>query len=240
MQSSLDANNVILANLLDSKSTPSNSVHDDAQYFAAQPDKNTAALSVAHLDAQSVNFMGEPLPPAANMIRSSEEDAISLYGGGDFDQEDNYEPPVDNTELLHVIDNLLVLTDEAGPPLSEQLAKILNSKFQAEFDSSKKKELLNKYKIPSNCESFQVPKRTLIKRRELLRPNLSQEFKQACSRNVKIGHFLFGDDLPQTSFFRSEEDDELVSPAKPKSIPILTEVPQREDICEKLITTTVQ
>eukprot|EP00794_Sanderia_malayensis_P014565 gene14565-16067_t len=38
----------------------------------------------------------------------------------------------------------------------------------------------------------------------------------------------------------SEGDDELVSPAKPKSIPILTEVPQREEICEKLITTPVQ
>ena len=59
---------------------------------------------------------------------------------------------------LENIDNSLLLTDEAGPPVSDKLAKILNSKFQAEFDSEKRKELLSKYKVPSNCESFHVPK----------------------------------------------------------------------------------
>ena len=36
------------------------------------------------------------------------------------------------------------------------------------------------------------------KRREASKPNLSHEFKQACSSNLKPGKFLFGDDLPET------------------------------------------
>ena len=37
-----------------------------------------------------------------------------------------------------------------------------------------------------------------IKRRDSLRPHLSNDFKQACSRNMKPGKMLFGDDLPKT------------------------------------------
>ena len=31
-----------------------------------------------------------------------------------------------------------------------------------------------------------------------MKPNLSQEFKQACSRSLKLGEFLFGNNLPET------------------------------------------
>ena len=34
--------------------------------------------------------------------------------------------------------------------------------------------------------------------REVLKPNLSQDFKQVCSHNLKPGQFLYGDDLPET------------------------------------------
>lgn len=238
--------------------------------YTAQSENNAAQS--ASTSAQSDDHDGDDdpsdQPPSGEHFRSSEEDALSLYGGPDFEQQDN-NSVIDNTELLENIDNSLLLTDEAGPPVSDKLAKILNSKFQAEFDSEKRKELLSKYKVPSNCESFHVPKvnpeiwqklnahakrsdmslytqqDTLIhvtsaissvvddllsarqknetpnyqsliaqiidsvallghvnrelsfKRRELLRTNLSQEFKQACSRNMKIGKFLFGDDLSQ-------------------------------------------
>ena len=37
-----------------------------------------------------------------------------------------------------------------------------------------------------------------FKRREALKPNLSHELKQVCSRNLKPGKFPFGDDLPET------------------------------------------
>ena len=227
-----------------------------------------AALSVPTFDAQLVHNVADILPSATDIIRSSEEDALSPYGGGDFDQQ-GIQPTVDNTELLQFIDNSMILSEEADPPLSEHLAKILNAKYLVEFDTSKRKELLNKYKIPRKCESFVVPKvnpdiwqklpahakwgamaiftqqATLLcitssissviddllsarqsketptyqhlsakiidsvallghvnkelsfTRRELLRPNLSQDFTQACSRKIEVGTFLFGDDLPQ-------------------------------------------
>ena len=188
MQSSLDANNTMLAHLLADTQGTALSVQDDgaspskrvrltaaqsvstpaaqsaqnpapqsAQNSAAQSVENTAAMSVPTLDAQLVHNVADILPSATDIIRSSEEDALSLYGGGDFDQQ-GIEPTVDNTELLQFIDNSMILSEEAGPPLSEQLAKILNAKYLAEFDTSKRKELLNKYKIPSTCESFVVPK----------------------------------------------------------------------------------
>ena len=118
-----------------------------------------AALSVPNLNAQSAHTsnLGVLLLPAGDIIRSSEEDAVSLHGGGDFDQQGT-EPSVDNTQMLQSVDNSLILSDEASPPLSEQLAKILNVKFMAEFDNSKRKELLNKYKFPGNHGSFVVPK----------------------------------------------------------------------------------
>eukprot|EP00794_Sanderia_malayensis_P014718 gene14718-16248_t len=263
------------------------SVSDSAQPVAtpaAQSAPNLAAQSAHIFTAQSENYAApsatpsaqsddhgdDPLaqPPPGERFRSSEEDALSLYGGPDFEHQDN-NSVIDNTELLENIDHSLLLTDEAGPPVSDKLGKILNSKFPAEFDPEKRKELLSKYKVPSNCESFHVPKvnpeirqklnahakrcdmslytqqdtllrvtsaissvvdnllsarqknetpdyQSLIaqiidsvallghvnrelsfKRRDLLRTNLGPEFKQACSRNMKIGKFLFGADLSQ-------------------------------------------
>ena len=37
-----------------------------------------------------------------------------------------------------------------------------------------------------------------FKRRDSLRPYLTNDFKQGCSRSVKPGNYLFGDDLPET------------------------------------------
>ena len=37
-----------------------------------------------------------------------------------------------------------------------------------------------------------------FKRRDSLCPHLSNDFMQACSRNMKPGRMLFGDDLPKT------------------------------------------
>ena len=43
-----------------------------------------------------------------------------------------------------------------------------------------------------------VHKELSFKSRDAIRPYLNQEFKQACSRTLKPGKFLFGDDLPKT------------------------------------------
>ena len=41
-----------------------------------------------------------------------------------------------------------------------------------------------------------VHKELSFKPRDAIRPFLNQEFKQACSRTLKPGKFLFGEDLP--------------------------------------------
>ena len=158
---------------------------------------------------------------------------------------------------------------QQGPPVSIQLAKIVNGKFALEFDHVKRKEILSKYSPPGNCHSLQTPRvnpeiwtklganarkndmkisalqNTMVKataavtvtandlltakqqqspldykgliaklidaivlighvnseltfrRRDMLRPHLSSDFKQACSRNVKPTTLLFGDNLPE-------------------------------------------
>ena len=56
------------------------------------------------------------------------------------------------------MNELLLPSEEQGPPISDQLAKIVNAKFSTEFDQQKSKAILEKYKVPKNCESLLVPK----------------------------------------------------------------------------------
>ena len=172
----------------------------------------------------------------------------------------------------------------------DHIASIVDAKFLVEFDVEKRKEILDKYKVPKNCTSLITPKvnleiwtkvppfarrndvrasfqqdtllritgaitssiedllkarkqqhisdyKTIIaklfdaivmlvyvnrefsfKDKEALKPNLSHEFKQVCSRNLKLGKFFFGDDLPDTSkAFRTTS--EIVSSAMKASEP---------------------
>jgi len=48
-------------------------------------------------------------------------------------------------------------SENYGPPISDPLATIVNAKFSTEFDSNKRKEILEKYRIPKNCDSLLVP-----------------------------------------------------------------------------------
>eukprot|EP00794_Sanderia_malayensis_P020798 gene20798-22838_t len=222
------------------------------------------AQTVAHSAAQTATQCSNTEP---SQIRSAEEDALSLYGGNEFDQPEDC--LIGNTDLLTTLDNLLLPSDETGPPISEQLAQILSQKYNAEFDMEKRKEIMTKYKLPKNCDTILVPrvnneiwgklnvnarrndlkmsalqdtllrvtsalaisaddlltarekgtppdypqliakfidlvalighvnKEISYKRRDMLRPNLNNDFKQACAREIKPGKFLFGDDLPQ-------------------------------------------
>ena len=83
------------------------------------------------------------------------DDTISVLGGSDFDEIDG-EPVNDN--LLSSIAQNLSAQEQTGPPISDKLAKIINSKLTEDFDFPKLKETLSKYKRPQNCEAMYVPK----------------------------------------------------------------------------------
>eukprot|EP00794_Sanderia_malayensis_P014535 gene14535-16038_t len=65
---------------------------------------------------------------------------------------------IDNNALLSLIGDALVPSDVTGPPILEHLANIVDAKFTAEFDIDKRKEILDKYKVPKNCNSLFTPK----------------------------------------------------------------------------------
>ena len=70
------------------------------------------------------------------------------------------------------------------------------------FSHREKKTSPDKTLIPRLTDSValigHVHKKLSFKRRDAIRPYLNQEFKQACSRTLKPGKFLFGEDLPKT------------------------------------------
>jgi hypothetical protein len=83
------------------------------------------------------------------------DDVLSVLGGSEFDEIDG-EP--DNDNLLSSIAQNLSAQEATGPPISDKLAKIINSKLTEDFDTPKLKETLSKYKRPQNCEAMYVPK----------------------------------------------------------------------------------
>eukprot|EP00795_Rhopilema_esculentum_P009647 gene9647-17408_t len=96
----------------------------------------SAATEIATATAAetATNGMGSPNIDLSN-ARPSEEDALSLFGGAEFDPSDPSE--MENEALLTSIDEALLPSTERGPPISAQLAKIIDGKFGTEFDLSK-------------------------------------------------------------------------------------------------------
>ena len=83
-------------------------------------------------------------------MRNSEDDAISLFGGHDLEEE--------SERFLDLIYDSLRPSDGFGPAISDKVAKIVNEKFCADLGIDKRKEILEKYKTPANCTNFFVPK----------------------------------------------------------------------------------
>ena len=77
-------------------------------------------------------------------------------GGGEFQNPDGEEN--DNDDFLTSIDLSLHPNEVSGRPISEKVAKIVNAKFSTDLGLEKRKEILEKYKIPENCDQFYVPK----------------------------------------------------------------------------------
>ena len=83
-------------------------------------------------------------------MRNSEDDALSLFGGHDLEEESD--------RFLDLIDYCLRPSDGFGSPISEKVAKIVSEKFHTDLGIDKRKEILEKYKTPSNCTDIFVPK----------------------------------------------------------------------------------
>ncbi|CAB3981669.1 Hypothetical predicted protein [Paramuricea clavata] len=78
-------------------------------------------------------------PPEAE--HDKHVDALCLFGGPEFADEID---DLDNDILLSNIALNLSSTEQTGPPISEHLAKIINSKLADELDITKLKEILSK------------------------------------------------------------------------------------------------
>ena len=64
--------------------------------------------------------------------QNQNEDLISLFGGDDFD--------TDNDDFLQAIDESLRPSDSYGPKIKEKVAKIVNEKFSSDIGIEKRKE----------------------------------------------------------------------------------------------------
>ena len=69
-------------------------------------------------------------------MRSSENDAISLFGGHDLEKQ--------SERYLNLIDDSLRPSDGFGPAISDKVAKIVNKKICADLATDKRKEILEK------------------------------------------------------------------------------------------------
>ena len=95
---------------------------------------------------------------------TSAADALTLFGGGDINEiedtvlEDREDGDSDNASLLSAISSSLSCSQDTGPTIASGLAELVNGRFNAEYSMEKRKEILQKYKKPSNCDNVLVPK----------------------------------------------------------------------------------
>ena len=128
----------------------------EAQHSAseeADPPASEEVQSTASEEAHAP--ASEEAPHSSNRdsdapVRSSEDDALSLFGGNDLEEESD--------RFLEHVDDSLRPSDSFGPPISEKVAKIVNEKFTTDLGTDKRKEILEKYKAPANCINLFVPK----------------------------------------------------------------------------------
>ena len=81
---------------------------------------------------------------------NSEDNALTVFGDNDLDLEG------ESDRFFELIDDNLISSDGFGPPISERIAKIINEKFTTDLGLDKRKEILEKYKIPADCTNLFV------------------------------------------------------------------------------------
>lgn len=87
------------------------------------------------------------------------DDILSLFGQSEVSEsEDNGDIVNDNDDFLTSISQDLFASDDAGPAISDKLAKITDKNFVSDLEIEKLKSIIKKYKRPENCEQLYVPK----------------------------------------------------------------------------------
>ena len=122
-----------------------------ANNVASMNANNVASTNVNNVASTNANMLASTnafTSAAQSAFRPSDEDAMSLFGGLEFDTNEDEGVNIDNNALLSLIGEALVPSEVKGPPISEHLAGIVNTKFSADFDLEKRKEILSKYKVP--------------------------------------------------------------------------------------------
>lgn len=160
MKASIDSGNSLLQELVSHKrSSPDDKIPTSKRrkFCSASQKANTMSSDEDDTDASE----------EANTQHhhdTSTADALSLSGGGDIDEiedtilEDMEDGDSDNASLLSAISSSLSCSQDTGPPIASGLAELVNGKFNAEYSVEKRKEILQKYKKPSNCDNVLVPK----------------------------------------------------------------------------------
>jgi hypothetical protein len=100
-------------------------------------------------------------PTQAESDGIAEDDTLSVHAGVDelLDRDALVsDEPEEDEDLLAVINESLNPSEEAGAPVSERLAKLVNEKFTLDFDLQKRKSIMENYRTPKNCDQLVSPR----------------------------------------------------------------------------------
>ena len=161
IQDSMNSSNTLLREFLEQKrkSRSSSQAESTAKRKKLAHHINESASEKAKATTSEEVYDRNASDEAHDSTSDENEDALSLFGNGSLiDEQSEPEGELNNDELLTQITTSLSSSDETGPPVSEKLSKLVNDKFQVEYSVEKRKEILQKYKIPVNCTELSVPR----------------------------------------------------------------------------------
>ena len=83
----------------------------------------------------------------------------SLFGEQDIDEEvnDPETDPISQEQFLAEVENAASTAKVTGPPVSENVADIINKKFHVGLEPVQRKAIIDKYLVPENCSGLYRP-----------------------------------------------------------------------------------
>ena len=171
MQKSMSETNKLLTELKEDKgvsasshatmfSQQSNSASDEADTTPASEEARPPASEEAHAHGsdEATHRSNEESVALAGHHKTSEDDALSIFGGNEYDNPSDIDMDEDNDNFLEAVNLAFRSSDVHGPPVSDKVAKIVNEKFTTDLGVQKRKEILERYPTPENCNNLFVPK----------------------------------------------------------------------------------